>query len=101
MLSIKEAVARGKQYAQEVFASEGVSDFQLEEIDFQDGSPNVWLVTVSFLRNQVAEGGASQALGLTPALMALRSSRSFKTIFIDADTGKFLRVMHRAASVAA
>lgn len=101
MLNIKEAVASAKKYAEDVFSAEGVKDLLLEEVDFDDVS-KAWLVTVSFLRQQVTQNQNPNSVS-TIAEMLIGGSfrRIFKIVHVNAETGELIRVTNRETGLAA
>ena len=90
MLDIKQAVARAKEHAIEVFGDDKIADLLLEEVDYADGPPT-WKVTVSFIRPEQSQG----------SLASFRLLRTFKVVHLDALTGDLQRVTHRAGGIAA
>jgi hypothetical protein len=98
MLSIKDAIARAKEHATEVFAGENISDLQLEEIELSGSAQPQWLVTLSFLRVQAKEGSGG---ALASVLLTMRSSRIFKVVHLNAETGELIRIAHKSSVMAA
>ncbi len=83
-MNVKEAVKTAKDYVQELFSSENLSDLGLEEIE---GDGSVWRITVGFSRpwNRAGFGAVISA----PA-------RSYKVVTISDDDGKVISIKNRA-----
>lgn len=77
MLDVKEAALRASEYFAGLFADQGVSNVQLEEVELTDDG-QYWLITLSY--------------PLIPSSMALPvnivSKRNYKVFKIDAKTGE-------------
>jgi hypothetical protein len=94
LMDTKEAIARAKAYAKELFGPEGWESFRLEEIDF-DHSQGDWLVTVSIARPR--EG---MVLPLS-VLDAPLSEQVFKLVRISGETGAMKSITNRLFQSAA
>jgi hypothetical protein len=86
-MDVKEAVRAAKQYVQEVFADEGISDVGLEEVEFNDQAEE-WRVTIGFSR----AWDKQSPFALAPA--AARP-RSYKVLRISDKTGDIISVRNR------
>ena len=75
MLDVKEAAQRASEYFAGLFADQGVSNVQLEEVELtEDGG--YWLITLSY--------------PLIPSILPVNivSKRNYKVFKIDAKTGE-------------
>jgi len=78
MLDVKEAAQRASAYFSGLYADQGVSNVQLEEVELTDDG-QYWLITLSY-----PVGLLSQA----PANFLVNSNRKYKVFKIDAKTGE-------------
>jgi len=86
-MDVNEAVVRSKQYIQQIFGGEGISNIGLEEVEFDDAR-GTWLVTVGFSRPW------DQPHSLT-AILGEQLRRSYKIVTIKDDNGDVLSVKNR------
>lgn len=88
-MEVKEAVRIAKEYAQSIFAEDGMENFGLEEVEHVDGS-NEWLITVGFSRpwNSVRNAITALTGDTTPR-------RLYRVVRIDGD-GRVISVKRRA-----
>ena len=71
MLDVKEAAHRASEYFAGLYAGQGVSDVQLEEVELtEDGQ--YWLITLSYPTNAIF----------------IDANRKYKVFKIDAKTGE-------------
>ena len=99
-MDVKEAVSVAKSYVKDVFADEDISNFGLDEVEYDDRS-NVWYITIGFSRPWNSPRSVpSQApfLGaLSPRLNEMTAQprkRSFKIVSVN-DKGKVLSLKNR------
>jgi hypothetical protein len=82
-VDVKEAVKQAKSYAADIFADEGVTSFDLEEVE-QDDATGDWRITFS-----MSKPGRSSIkdMLLNLKVVTLRSDGSFRAIthrsFVD------------------
>ena len=94
-MGAKEAVRAAKEHIADLFQDEGVMDVGLEELDYRDGDPGVWEITIGFRR--VWKG--SDPVGNPLAVLSGRTSpRTYKIVRIS-DEGEVLSLKHRQISV--
>ena len=102
-IDVKQAIKFALDHAKNVYEDvEQIEDPRLEEVEY-DEPTNKWLVTVSFLREQVVDEKTvfdeARGVSLTKALAALGPhglfgspgdkllKRTYRIIVIDADSG--------------
>jgi hypothetical protein len=103
MLDIKQAVAKGKTYVSELFVGEGATDFLLEEVDISSDK-KLWLITVSFLRNEKvpAKPKLKGTIDFSDILeFNAGERRLFKTAVVDSDNGDLIKIVRDVADLAA
>lgn len=93
-ITVKEAVHRAKEALTELYEDDLPRALALEEIELvNDGDVNLWAVTLGFYRSKSVSaipGGTLDLMGLrTPSPV---ENRVYKTIFINAETGAFVRM---------
>jgi hypothetical protein len=84
-MDVKEAVDRAKATVADLFATEGVINLGLEEMEY-DEAREQWRITVGFSRGWDNQGTLSIALG--------NLKRTYKVVVIDKG-GKALSVKNR------
>lgn len=87
-MNVKEAVSAAKQYIQELFADETITNLGLEEVEFNE-SMKEWQVTIGFSRPWDRLGGLS-GLATYPNQM-----RSYKVVRISNETKSIISVKNR------
>ena len=93
-MGAKEAVRAAKEHIADLFQDEGVMDVGLEELDYRDGDPGVWEITIGFRR--VWRG--PDPIGNPLAVLSGRTSpRTYKIVRIS-DDGEVLSLKHRQIS---
>ena len=50
-MDVKEAAQAAKEYVLDLFSDEIIGGVSLEEVEFDDGYPKRWKITVSFIRD--------------------------------------------------
>jgi hypothetical protein len=104
MLDIKQAVAKAKLHVSDLFTSEGASDFLLEEIDMS-ADKKLWIITVSFLREEKEPAKGGHKSSINPNLLNLPwvngEQRLFKMAVVDSSNGELVRIVDRTSSLAA
>jgi len=78
MLDVKEAAQRASEYFAGLYAAQGVSNVQLEEVELTDDG-QYWLITLSY--PMVPPDQA-------PLNFIFSSNRKYKVFKIDAKTGE-------------
>ena len=91
----KEAVRAAKERTIDLFQDEGVLDVGLEELEYLDGAPGVWEVTIGFRRIWKGPDPVGNPLAL---LSGRTSARTYKTVRISED-GEVLALKHREVAV--
>jgi hypothetical protein len=84
-MDVKEAVDRAKATVADLFATEGVINLGLEEMEY-DEAREQWRITVGFSRNWENQGTLSIALG--------NIRRTYKVVVID-KAGRAVSVKNR------
>lgn len=108
MLTVREAVDQAKQHVREIFESENPRDILLEEVEF-DERWSKWLITISFVRNEVfpkAKLNLDKFMSAMTAaeLMSKEQSgerRVLKCVHVDANDGKMLEIASVETGMAA
>lgn len=102
-ITIKEAVAKAKTNLMELYAGEELSALALEAIEkVAEEDRSVWVVTFGFFRYRNVR--VEKTSNLTSVLEYIKppvaeiENRVYKTVFIDADTGEFLKMNMRQVS---
>ena len=80
-MDVKEAVRMARECFADVLKDEHIVDVKLEEVKFEE-CPNVWKITIGFLRPKDLEGYAD-----AKPIERLRA-RSYKAVRIDDDSGR-------------
>lgn len=83
-VSVKVAVAAAIAYIKELYEGISLRDLLLEEIEYSDASDK-WLVTIGFSPPATKDVSTSVIL---PSNTSQELSRLFKTVIIDAVSGK-------------
>jgi hypothetical protein len=83
-VSVKVAVAAAIAYIKELYEGISLRDLLLEEIEYSDASDK-WLVTIGFSPPTTKDVSTSVIL---PSNTSRELSRLFKTVIIDAVSGK-------------
>ncbi len=73
MLDVKEAAQKASEYFAALYADQGVSKVQLEEVELTDDG-KYWLITLSY--------------PMVPAIVSFPPKRQYKVFKIDAKTGE-------------
>lgn len=76
MLDVREAAQRASEYFAGLYADQGVSNVQLEEVELTDDG-QYWLITLSY-----------PLIGSNPLPLSIVSKRNYKVFKIDAKTGE-------------
>ncbi len=92
----KDAVRAAKKYIVDLFQDEEVRDIGLEELEYRDGLPEVWEVTIGFRR--VWKKPDAESSSMVDLLSRGTSARTYKTVRIR-DDGKVLALKHREVSI--
>jgi hypothetical protein len=109
MLNVKEAVAQAKQEIRTIFGEENISDVLLEEVDFEELNPS-WMITVSFLRSQLAAAKQKKVFeryveqsvqGQIQSVERSFETRIFKRVQLRAEDGKLIRISSIETGLAA
>jgi hypothetical protein len=92
-IDMKTAVQVAKSSIVELFADDLPEALALEEIDLtRQKGHNLWAVTLGFYRPKVMQKVPAGALGEIFSGPAQIENRVYKTVYIDADTGKFVKM---------
>ena len=83
-MDVKQAVAIAKIHITDLYATEGIHNLGLEEVEF-DSRDAQWLVTLGFSRSWDAQGALAQVTGIP-------RTRSYKCVRVDAETGQVISV---------
>jgi hypothetical protein len=81
---VKVAVAAAIAYVKELYEGISLRDLLLEEIEYSDASDK-WLVTIEFSLPETKEDSTSV---IFPSKTSREPSRLYKTVIIDAVSGK-------------
>lgn len=93
-IPVQEAVKQAKASLIDLYQDDPPKELALEEIELTDeGQRKLWAVTLGFHRARkvttLSSGGGLHALGLPiPQL----EQRVYKTVFVDAATGEFVKM---------
>jgi hypothetical protein len=88
-MDVKQAVAKAKDYVQELFGDEQISNVGLEEVEFDD-SAKTWKITIGFNRPWDEPRNVFGAIA-----QANRPTRSYKVVLINGFNGEALSVRNR------
>ena len=89
LIPVQEAVAHAKKSLTELYQDDRPSELALEEIELiDDGQRKLWSVTLGFDRVKVMKASALQSY--MPAQNVV--NRVYKTVFLDASTGEFVKM---------
>lgn len=92
-ISIKEAVGAAKKALQELYDDDPLRALALEEIELvEQGTRELWAVTLGFHRSKSVSAVQSGALAFLQSPVQPVENRVYKTIFIDASTGAFVKM---------
>jgi hypothetical protein len=98
VINVKEAVKTAKSSLLELYEDDPPKALALEEIDrVKDGGRELWAVTLGFFRNKSLIPAANNLTSIylpTPA----QENRVYKTVYIDATTGDFVKMDMRQVS---
>lgn len=94
-MEAQEVVGKAKEFIQELFVKEGISNLGLEEIEF-DEAAGAWSITVGFSRPWEMPQSAIAAVA-----HQMRPPRDYKIIRICDKTGRLLSVKNREPAHAA
>lgn len=93
-MEVKEAVRVAKEYVNDIFSEETISDLGLEEVDFDDAS-HEWRITLGFSRpwsgKSVQREGEFESM-FTPRL----AGRAYKVVQIDDKQGRVVSLKNRS-----
>jgi|SRR5215469_2810382 hypothetical protein len=93
-MDVKEAISRAKQYVQEIYADEGVTNLGLEEVEHAVATGGNWVITLGFSRPWNTPRTRAQEI-LENLGSASPLKRSYKVITM-ADDGTVLSMKNRA-----
>lgn len=93
MIELKAAVEIAKNTASDVFGSDNPRDILLEGVD-KDREAGLWIITISFIRNQ---SSPQRPLLWRETVTAIEESiprevRVFKRVVIDIQSGEMLKI---------
>jgi capsule polysaccharide modification protein KpsS len=91
-LTVKDAVAKAKDAIRQLYDDSPLKDLALEEIELvTDGGRHRWAVTLGFFRPKsiTLKHGAVGSIFHQPTQI---ENRDYKTIYIDADSGDFVKM---------
>jgi len=95
-IPVKDAVRRAKESLLELYQDDSPKALALEEIELvKDGDRSLWSVTLGFHRPisvSAVRGDAGFSLAAYGAPPAQVEHRVYKTVFIDASTGEFVKM---------
>ena len=96
-ISVQDAVKRAKQVLAELFFDEPLRDLALEEIELvEEARRALWAVTLGFHRAKavsvVEPSGRSSHFLFRDPPPAKIEHRVYKTVFIDANSGEFVKM---------
>lgn len=94
-IPVKEAVRHAKESLIELYQDDPPNELALEEIELvKDGERSLWSVTLGFQRRQSvsAVAGGTFSLAGYGKPTAQVEHRVYKTVFIDASTGEFVKM---------
>ena len=95
-ITMKEAVRNAKASLTDLYQDDPPKALALEEIELmEDSGRKLWLVTLGFHRSKSVTAingvaGSLASMGLVPPPQI--EHRIYKTVFIDASTGEFVKM---------
>ena len=92
-IAVKDAVKTAKEKLKELYEDDAPQALALEEIELvEEGGHKLWSVTLGFHRDKSVRALSTSGLGDLYKPTAQVENRVYKTIFIDADTGDFVKM---------
>ena len=93
-ISVKDAVKAAKEALLDLYEDDPPAAMALEEVEkIQENGSELWAVTLGFYRNKAITVKSANALGgLFPPAANQIEYRVYKTLFIDAGTGAFVKM---------
>src|SRR3989304_2516575 len=92
LIGMKEAVKTAKETLQDLYHDDPLRALALEEIELaEQGGKELWAVTLGFPRSKSVSAVQPGALALFQPPSQVEN-RVYKTIFIDANTGVFVKM---------
>ena len=89
LIPVQEAVAHAKKSLTALYQDDPLRELALEEIELvTEGSRDLWSVTLGFDRVKAFKASALQSY--LPAQNLV--NRVYKTVFLDASTGEFVKM---------
>jgi len=93
-ISVKEAVKAAKDALMDLYDDDPPKDLALEEIERrQEDGLDLWVVTLGFYRRKAVVMQTANNIGalFNPSLSQIEH-RVYKMLFIDAQTGRFVKM---------
>lgn len=100
-MDVKDAVKLAKEYVSEVYSEESIRDLGLEETEF-DEAAGEWTITIGFRRpfeRRIQKQDNSISSIFRPN--AGYENRWYKSVQINSESGKIVRMLDRVLSNAA
>lgn len=88
MMAVKNAVKMAFAVFNDLYASKKFEDILLEEVALSDDNAS-WLVTIGFYRR-------TPSINIIESIGSKKYIRMYKTIQIDAETGKLISMKNRS-----
>lgn len=92
-ISVKEAVKAAKDALLELYEDDPPAAMALEEVDkTREDGRELWAVTLGFYRNKAIAIKPNAIVGIYTPTVSQIEHRVYKTLFIDAETGGFVKM---------
>lgn len=92
-ISVKDAVKAAKISLLELYEDDPPKSLALEEIEqVTEGGRELWAVTLGFHRHKSVIPGPTNNLASMYVPAPVLENRVYKTVFIDANTGDFVKM---------
>lgn len=94
LISVKEAVSHAKKSLEDLYQDDPLKQLALEEIELvTEGGRELWSVTLGFHRSKSMSAARGDVLSFTDLRPFPQiENRVYKTVFIDASTGEFVKM---------
>lgn len=91
-MNVKDAVKAAKNALLELYEDDPPAAMALEEVEkTHDDGRELWAVTLGFDRNKAVSLKTTSSILFNPAA-SQAEHRIYKTLFIDAETGEFVKM---------
>jgi hypothetical protein len=92
-INVKEAVKAAKDQLLDLYSDDPPRSLALEEIDkVSEGGRELWAVTLGFHRQKSVIPNSANTIASLYVPVPVLENRVYKTLFIDAQTGEFVKM---------